>query len=189
MVFGKSGIDEWISTALLSGAHRDDGETRGGGSPRLLIGPACSARPPWAFVPVPQPLVAPPHVEWYLLLSRMSMERIYEKVSGAAAVLPTTRCFRRFLDLQLLDFDIADDKSFISKKLTPDEIAAVRNERALLLRMCTIASTKEEANTPYLYQLSTGAAAAAAIAARREEYRAASSHGPYEGVKASDGHH
>ncbi len=55
----------------------------------------------------------------------MSLDKAREKVQAMQAKLPGGRCFARFLDLMLLDADLADERSFISKKLTKDEAAGV----------------------------------------------------------------
>jgi hypothetical protein len=111
------------------------------------------------------------------------MDRVHEKIKAFVA-LPHKHCFSQYLDLQLLDLDISNPQSLISTKLTKEEVAAVRSERAFALARCINGGVS---TLPQLYTLSARAEARSLPAFK--ENKASSAAGPFEGVKAADGHH
>lgn len=129
--------------------------------------------------PCPPPLPAHPCP---LPAAAAALERIHEKLQKTEPALATARCQGRYSDLALLDAAIADEKSLISKKLTKEEIAAVRQERADLLQMCLFRGPPTAA---YLFAPST----TADLAPLKAKYTKESLAGPFEGVKAPSGHH
>ena len=68
-------------------------------------------------------------------LAPQSLTDLQKKLLGTK-YLPSALCFRQFIDFHLLEYDIADPTSLISKKLSPAEIAAVREERKNVLHRC-----------------------------------------------------
>eukprot|EP00353_Schmidingerella_taraikaensis_P011056 CAMPEP_0185582926 /NCGR_PEP_ID=MMETSP0434-20130131/21217_1 /TAXON_ID=626734 ORGANISM="Favella taraikaensis, Strain Fe Narragansett Bay" /NCGR_SAMPLE_ID=MMETSP0434 /ASSEMBLY_ACC=CAM_ASM_000379 /LENGTH=80 /DNA_ID=CAMNT_0028201891 /DNA_START=23 /DNA_END=265 /DNA_ORIENTATION=+ len=77
------------------------------------------------------------------------MDKLRSKFQSLSSdALPSQRCFRRFMDLELLKTDLADDKSLINKKLTPEERAAVLKEKNLLAWGCVYT---KPSSAPYLY--------------------------------------
>ncbi len=117
-----------------------------------------------------------------------SLDKARETLVGLSSKLPGTRCQARFLDLLLLDGDLADPRSLVSTKLTAEEAAAVRNERASLLRSCTLLASPAEESTPYLYKVSRSLNSAVALSELKQKYAAESAAGPFEGVKSSSHH-
>jgi hypothetical protein len=102
----------------------------------------------------------------------------------SAKNLPSSLCFRRFLDVALLTADIASPSSLISKRLTGPEQEFVLQERLHAVHRCV---NGYKASLPYLYTSDPEYLAHAAA-----DYKAAheaSLKGPYQGVKAPEGHH
>lgn len=99
--------------------------------------------------------------------------------------LPSVVCFRRFLDLQLLEFDIADQSSFINKRLTAGEIEFLREERKAAVHRCV---NGYNVGLPFLYASNPSYT----LEHAPEDYKKlheSSRAGPYVGVKPAAAHH
>lgn len=111
------------------------------------------------------------------------LDALYKKLTSSKS-LPSALCFRRFLDVALLTADIANPSSLIAKRLSGPEQEFVLQERQHAVHRCV---NGYQGTLPYLYTADPEYLAHAAA-----DYKAAheaSLKGPFQGVKAPEGHH